>query len=379
MHLEWEKLRAVDLFVLFSSFLPTNGVLKRVAIYQSDFGVEKMKLEETSAPPVWNTSDGKEAKVNADGINEALLRKYELEKLKYYYGVAEFDSVETASHVHTECDGQEFQRSSNFLDLRFIPDDFKYPDRDPRDEAFEIPSNYNPPDYFTQALQHTKIELTWEKGDEIRDRVLTKTFHDEKMNDFAAYLGTESDDISGSDVAISASGSDTDDESGKVYLKKKARAKYAALLGEINQEKAPTEDLEITFMPGLKEVGKKIIKDKEIKDKLEGETPWEKYLREKKEKRKEKKSKEAKSDIQTTFEEDEVNVDKEDAFFNLGNEDEGTEKKKSKKDKKNKKVVETEEEIMQRNQLELLMMDPDKVFIYILLILILGGARKIVL
>lgn len=59
--------------------------------------------------------------------------------------------MSTAAHIYNECDGLEFQRSSNMLDLRFIPDDFKLPDRDPRDICYEVPSNYKPPEFYTKA------------------------------------------------------------------------------------------------------------------------------------------------------------------------------------------------------------------------------------
>jgi hypothetical protein len=39
---------------------------------------------------------------------------------RYYYAVAVFDSAETAASVYNQCDGLEFERSSNVLDLRCI-------------------------------------------------------------------------------------------------------------------------------------------------------------------------------------------------------------------------------------------------------------------
>ena len=56
-------------------------------------------------------------------VDQARLRLYERSKLRYYYAIVEFDSVQTATRVYTECDGLEFQLSSCKFDLRFVPDE----------------------------------------------------------------------------------------------------------------------------------------------------------------------------------------------------------------------------------------------------------------
>jgi hypothetical protein len=100
-------------------------------------------------------------------------------------------------------------------------------------------------------------------------------------------------------VAISVSGSDDDDDDAsdddagvgdqhKVYLKKKARNKYSDLLSTIRPKQDDDDaqqDLEITFMPGLKDVGKRMLLEKSQKEKLKDETVWEKYQRERAEKK----------------------------------------------------------------------------------------------
>lgn len=50
-NMDWDRVRAVDLMVLFSSFLPPGGAVLSVKIYPSEFGKERMKEEELHGPP----------------------------------------------------------------------------------------------------------------------------------------------------------------------------------------------------------------------------------------------------------------------------------------------------------------------------------------
>ena len=45
---------------------------------------------------------------------------------RYYYAIATFDSVEAASHVLSELEGTELERSANVFDLSFVPDDMTF-------------------------------------------------------------------------------------------------------------------------------------------------------------------------------------------------------------------------------------------------------------
>ena len=46
MNMDWEHIKAVDLFMLMRSFLPKGGRVDSVTVYPSEFGIEQMKTEE---------------------------------------------------------------------------------------------------------------------------------------------------------------------------------------------------------------------------------------------------------------------------------------------------------------------------------------------
>ena len=45
---------------------------------------------------------------------------------RYYYAIAECDTVQTASHLYSELQGAELERSANVMNLSFVPDDMTF-------------------------------------------------------------------------------------------------------------------------------------------------------------------------------------------------------------------------------------------------------------
>lgn len=284
VNMDWQHIKAVDLFVLLKSFLPKGGEINSVSVYPSEFGLEQMKQEESQGPKgVFEKNDDDED--DDDGVDMEKLRQYEKAKLRYYYAVVDCDSTATASSLYAACDGMEFERTSNALDLRFIPDqmEFKHP---LRDTASEIPIDYKAPEFETRALQHSKVKLTWDDDEPVRVKALRRNFTAEQLNelDFKEYLASESDE----DAEEEQEYLDKNDRHGSL-AKDSLREKYRSLLlgDTTNKAEEEHEDMEITFHTGLDELSQRLLEKKEKQGKGE-ETVWEAYLRRKKEKKKQR-------------------------------------------------------------------------------------------
>jgi hypothetical protein len=321
VNLDWDNIRSDDLMAVFSSFLPPGGRLLKVAIYPSEFGKERIEREEREGPPEGifagrqegleesepdsNSQDGedeiKKSIIKLDKGEEfdsAKLRQYQLERLRYFYAVLTFSSTSAAKAIYDAVDGTEYLSTANFFDLRFIPDETDFSSDKPREECEKIPDGYKPNEFVTDALQHSKVKLTWDAEDVSRKEAQARAFRGGRQeideNDLKAYLGTDSSDDEPEEPPATTSVA----QSANVMSKKeKERQKMRALLGlgaepvkSSKMEQGPVGDLQVTFSSGLSGGVENKASVFENEPEIE-ETTVEKYVRkerERKQKRKEK-------------------------------------------------------------------------------------------
>ncbi|TQD80985.1 hypothetical protein C1H46_033465 [Malus baccata] len=250
-----------------------------------------------------------------------------------------------SDYLYKSCDGVEFERSSNKLDLRFIPDsmEFKHP---PCDVATE-----------TQALQHSKIDISWDE-DEPGRKTLKRKFTDDQLSEL------ELKEYLASDESESDREENDDAAEDKTDKKSKKRDMYRALLlsGEGEGDGDASEgdgedndqDMEITFNTGLEDISKRIL---EKKDKG-SETVWESYLRKRREKRKNRKNKSEDSSEDEGSDTDQEAAEGPDDFFMEEPSVKKTKKASQGKSKKDEKQQQDDREAeASRNELELLLAD----------------------
>ena len=179
VNIDWDNVKAEDIYMLMDSFTKESGDLVDVIIFQSEFGKERMSSEELDGPPkiIFNEDENSE-----NPFNMPELRKYQLERMRYYFCIITFKSVEIAQSVFNACDGQELELTSNALDLRYVPNDVEFTDSKIKAQCVEKPLKYEPLHFETKALQHSNIKLTWDK-DEIERQKMVKKLQNGDLED----------------------------------------------------------------------------------------------------------------------------------------------------------------------------------------------------
>ncbi|KAJ5179869.1 hypothetical protein N7492_003079 [Penicillium capsulatum] len=417
VNLDWDNIRAQDLMAVFSSFLPTGGKVSKVAVYPSEFGRERMEKEEVEGPPKEIFASQKEDAINdedeedeedeedlgsdeeeeeikksmlkadeGEEFNSTALRRYQLERLRYFYAVLTFSSKDAAKHVYDLVDGAEYLSSANFFDLRFVPDDTDFDDDKPRDQCSRLPDGYKPNEFVTDALQHSKVKLTWDADDKSRKEAQARAFRGSRQdideNDLKAYLGSDSSESEDDEEGgVEVVDNTTDETTSKKLSKREAeKQRMRALLGlsteptRSSKPAGPVGDMEVTFTSGLAGGhGKNTIYENEPE--IE-ESTIDKYVRKERERKKRRKEKlqgnqqgedEESKDTEPAINSQEEAQDDEDMGFNDpffddpdGKATSAARRKEEKRKKREERAAEEAASAAQRAELELLMVDDKK-------------------
>ena len=433
VNLDWDNIRAADLMAVFTSFAPSDGRIRRVSVYPSEFGKERMEREEMEGPPkevfakkipkqlekpLSNPEEVKQLEDEqleedededederirksilkedeGEEFDSAKLRRYQLERLRYYYAVLTCSSNSIAEAIYNAVDGTEYLTTANFFDLRFIPDEMDFSDDKPRDECDRIPDGYRPNEFVTDALQHSKVRLTWDADDKTRKEVQKRAFSGSRAdideNDLKAYLGSDSSEDEAPepvvvDSTLVPSVNDTQQaifevEQPKISKKDTERQRMRALLGlsvepshhsKSKAPNAPVGDMQITFSSGLSSnpaKGSVFENQPELE-----ETTVEKYVRKEKERKARRKDKmkttrkgteigeEEVADVEISEIEHPQDLGFNDPFFTAPEDDRAaasTLRKEQKLKKRAERAAADAASSAQRAELELLMVDDD--------------------
>ena len=122
-------------------------MIEKVQIYPSLYGIEQMKRDSLYGPPKemfeskrsaeatkkidekreYKADDEFQLDENDEGKNLAQLRKYEVNKMKYFYGIVYCNSRKTAKRIFKEFNGFEFELTNITLNLSFVDDNLQFP------------------------------------------------------------------------------------------------------------------------------------------------------------------------------------------------------------------------------------------------------------
>ncbi|XP_034239620.1 ESF1 homolog [Thrips palmi] len=323
------------------------------------------------------------------------LRQYQLNRLKYFYAIVECDSPNTANHIYTECDGMEYESSATRLDLRFVPDDTTF-EHAAKESCSGMPDagKYRPRYFTTTALHQAKVDLTWDETDPSRTEITERVMSGDNVDDIdlRTYLASSSGEeeevsekvnskkkkkknekLNSNGTKLVGEKSDNDQTDSENEDNDDPIAKYRALLSGIEEEENEKNNkgvhMEISWGLGLKQKTDEAIKKKMLKS--EERTPFQEMMDKRKQKRLEKKKlkeqKKAQISEQSanenedgTYSDDDIpsDIDMNDPYFAEEFKDQKKQSKK-KKGKLREDAGETEEDLKNKAELELLLLDKE--------------------
>jgi hypothetical protein len=116
--------------------------------------------------------------------------------MKYFYAVIYCNSTTTAEKIYNEYNNYEFELSNIRLNLAFIPDSLIFP-QEVKEVATSVPGEYEFKAFnkLNKALNHTKVNLTWDETDPKRLRKFQKIMEQDPDDDeaYREFLASQSE------------------------------------------------------------------------------------------------------------------------------------------------------------------------------------------
>ncbi|KAG1793559.1 hypothetical protein EV424DRAFT_1354192 [Suillus variegatus] len=161
VNLDWDHVRAAHLYKIFSSLVSPAAPATLPMPVPMQPKDEKSLQNTKSAKATITRGRVLSVRVYPNGADydEDALRKYQLERLRYYYAIVECDTTEAAVHIYNELEVTELERSANVFNLSFVPDEMAF-DEEYRDEATDDPgTRYRAVEFVTDTITVKKKEI----------------------------------------------------------------------------------------------------------------------------------------------------------------------------------------------------------------------------
>ena len=203
---------------------------------------------------------------NDDGQSMAQLRKYEVNKMKYFYAVVTCNARKTANRIIDEYQGFELELTNLRLNLALVPDELVFEQKQ-REECAQMPENYSfMASKVSRALNHSTVKLSWDQTDPKKQARLLASFKQRQG-------GKKQPEIDASEYADLIAGSDEESEYGdEASVDSEANqaridAMRQKLLGGLSEDTGRNKDLgsdgdelDVNFGIGFGEdIGEKLL------------------------------------------------------------------------------------------------------------------------
>lgn len=298
MGCDWDHVAAGDLMVMFRTYLSTArsksqaGNVTRISVYPSDYGLQRAEREAVEGPLIADEMPNSSFDDDNQEAQQEALRRYQMDRTKYFWALVECDSESTAAWLYDEMDGIEADGiCPATLDLRFVPEEL-VPPHEATSVATEIPKKFSGPAMLRSATGHTKVKCTWDEAppqrrkDLMKKRFSAAELADMDLRDYLASSSDESE-TKGAAQELKALIANSDSEGGAGGSNSETESKPTAGNMEATFSVKATRLEEELAERAQKQGGRGVHT-------LESEQPqsaWQKYLEKRKEKRREKRLK----------------------------------------------------------------------------------------